>query len=185
MDELYILRVKTEILHSNVSPQLGGYYCFYFLLYIMEQLHSFCFLYVSFWLLFERTAKNENDFLEFSLTCHLFILQIESLLQKPRTMSFYFYSLQEACDELKTLTNFPSFRFCMWSRFYCNLPSDSLMETGKTKWSSMTVVETTLNMIMNHVYMNIRVYDNVYLHCSKLQRRKYCLDLEVRNMKAF
>lgn len=60
-----------------------------------------------------------------------------------------------------------------------------LMQTGKTKWSSMTVVETTLNMIMNHVYMNIRIYDNVYLHYSKLQRRKYCLDLEVRNMKAF
>lgn len=84
-----------------------------------------------------------------------------SSLQKLRMMSFYFYPLQTFVLEQKlvmslklSLSNFSSFRFCIWSGFYFNLPSDFIcnyfMQTGKTKWSSVTVVETVLNMIMNY-----------------------------------
>lgn len=183
---------KTEILHGNSSPQLGGYYCFYFLLYITQRPYSFLFSLCIFWIVvsFWENRKEWEWVLEFPLICHLLILQIESLLQKLRIVSFYFFFLyKKLVMSLKlSLSNFPSFRFCMWSRLYCNFPSASLMQTGKTKWSSMTLVETTLNMIMSHIYVKIHIYDSIYIYILitvNYKGESDCLNLKVRNMNVF
>ena len=52
-------------------------------------------------------SKTENDFLEFPLVCHLFILQINAEAENDAllfllTISFCFR--RETCDQLKTHT---------------------------------------------------------------------------------
>lgn len=71
------------------NSQLGGIFFFF----ICNTTAAHLLYSLSFWLLFQRRAKNENNFLSFCWFAILFILQIESTLQKLRTMSFYFYTL--------------------------------------------------------------------------------------------
>ena len=83
----HLLRKSYTVITNS---QLGGIFSFS---YAIQQLHTCCILYVSFWLLFQRRAKNENNFLSFCWFAILSILQIGSTVQKLRTMSFYFYTL--------------------------------------------------------------------------------------------